>query len=1660
KISHSKEVPTDLGQQQQDSSPATSRDQQSLFPQVEDPLTTSTPDPESPPPLPSITLTPPLSTMSKSTTSVSSATAALSLFATNATKLGPISLSNWPEWEEALLRAIVGITGDPFAGMELNGELEMDDEESPPYEKSKLKEIRKDPARLEAFTKWVKMASTLKDLVLAHGGTDAAAKVSEVEVKFGDAKAVWKVLKDAYSSTETGANNVATLVELFTERWNESTEAPSSYFSRIRLLQKRLNTNYRSAALASTDDTDKNIISDRNAALSDFLIRDIALAFLPEDYNENILHLVNKTTTTLSTLEQLVGNRYNTRVSREKITEVDARRAEASYKISESRAVESSKNSKGNGRGYAARNGSKKVSAKTCANYKNWRGGTFVDSNGVERFSIPRGTCFKCWKDGHLVAGCPLKGNEEKLGKSRIEELAKNGVSTGSTNVMALLVFDENDNAQHDHAVTTALRIHYQNSRNSSSPSSPPPSPHSNFEQAHLVTIEGDPLYGSASETVKISAHAFVLTPAILRYILDSGASRHFTTFLSQLLNYVPYPRPRKINGAFGVCGEAFGEGSIVLESDCGNPVTLHGVMYAPKLGVNLISQTQMMLSGYSFTNNRRTLTITDPSNSKVVDLLVAPTIEIKASRLPSPPVPSALAVKLTSDHLLLQHYRLGHPSDSRLKKSLGYWNGDEKVSSLCSHCAVSKATRIGVSKVSDDRATKKLERISADTWTSPVRGMQNERYAVIMIDTWSRYAWLEVVNTKGGIAELVKDRLKREERSEGIQVVAFQSDNGTEFVNSTLNTFLKSKGIVHRRTVPYAHNQNGLVERRWRQLLEIVRSLFSASKLPLSFWPYALSTAVHIYNQSSSSAIDNMSPYEKYYGKAPSRDMEKVWGCSAWLALPREGSYRVNKLEDRAVFGRFLGYTEDRKGWKFWVPKWRKVVVWIEVYRWNEFKFGNEGVQTSEEDYNRWVEGLDEEIELEKDVVPEGGNEVRREQLLPLPQPRPPADIVSDNPFAVLENEQDSSSSQEIDPHPQSSSPPPLPQIPPPTPPVIEPRQSLRLRGEAPSHFRSLPSSNSSRSRLSRSRSHTFNSEIAATLTLSDTASENELQNALYLALATSPTWDGNHDSPAYWELKGRPDINEWQNAMADELAAFDATGTWDENLVELPKDRKAIAVKWVLLIKRDTEGKVIKYKARLVARGDMQVDGIDFDETHSSTVRLSTVRLTFALLAANPNWKLAQFDISNAYLLGNLDREIYIKQPQGFSDPSKPNHVRRLRKALYGLKQGGREWQKVLRTALEEIGFKRCDSDHGLYVRRQNGKVAMIPTHVDDGLMMGDDDLDKALDDLNIRLDNKLKKIETGVFLGMKITRHEDGIVEIDQSHYVKTILDRFFPEGLSTVVTPLDSSYSHLVAVTEEDRFDCPYRELLGALVYLSACTRPDLAFALSFLSRFASCPGKQHFSALTHLCRYLNGTRNLGLRYLTPSVPFSADLLTGWSDADHGADKDSRRSVSGYVFGIGEDSTRTTAISWMSKRQKSVAISSTEAEYMALSEAAREAIWLRQLLKELGYEVSKPTLIRGDNSGSLLLASHPTSHSRTKHIAIHYHFTRELVNDNTVVLKWVPTDEMVADVFTKGLPRVKHVIFTSRAGLKDLRRKGGCENEVASASEDVEKKIVET
>ena len=504
--------------------------------------------------------------------------------------------------------------------------------------------------------------------------------------------------------------------------------------------------------------------------------------------------------------------------------------------------------------------------------------------------------------------------------------------------------------------------------------------------------------------------------------------------------------------------------------------------------------------------------------------------------------------------------------------------------------------------------------------------------------------------------------------------------------------------------------------------------------------------------------------------------------------------------------------------------------------------------------------------------------------------------------------------------------------------------------------------------------------------------------------------------------QAKASPEWPEWEDAILSELTQLKQMGTW--KLVDKPRNIIPISNKFVFTKKRDKDGNLLKYKARLVAKGYAQRPGYDYVDTHSPVVRLETIR---AILAIAPSRKLHihQLDIKGAYLNGTLKEKVYMKQPEGYEDGT--GRVCQLIKTLYGLKQAGREWNLELDRKMQKRGYSRLRSDPCVYIYRVDDDFVAITVWVDDMLLFSTTiELKmKAIND--IESEWQITDLGTPTkIVGIELTITPDSIF-ISSSSYINSILQKEMLDRCNAVSTPLDPNVT-LEANPEENISDRsnPYARLLGELQYVANATRPDIAYAVNRLAAYTANPSLQHHTALKRILRYLSGTKTHGITY--KAVGEKVDFFSGYADAAY-ANADEGRSTTGYVFLAGGG-----AISWNSKKQISNALSSTQAEYVALSEAAREACWLRNLYTELGLlRDDIPTRIWGDNDGSIAMARNPQFHKRTKHISIRWHWIRELVRDGTIDIETCRDPEQTADVLTKALPRAKHRQHVQEMGL---------------------------
>jgi hypothetical protein len=481
------------------------------------------------------------------------------------------------------------------------------------------------------------------------------------------------------------------------------------------------------------------------------------------------------------------------------------------------------------------------------------------------------------------------------------------------------------------------------------------------------------------------------------------------------------------------------------------------------------------------------------------------------------------------------------------------------------------------------------------------------------------------------------------------------------------------------------------------------------------------------------------------------------------------------------------------------------------------------------------------------------------------------------------------------------------------------------------------------------------------------------------------------------------------WIEAMQEELNQFKRNEVWD--LVPRPEGVNIIGTKWVYRNKSDESGVVTRNKARLVAQGYSQIEGVDFDETFAPVARLESIRLLLGV-ACILKFKLFQMDVKSAFLNGYLNEEVYVEQPKGFVDPNYPDHVYRLKKALYGLKQAPRAWYERLTKFLVQQGYRKGETDKTLFVREEKGKFMIAQIYVDDIVFggMSDPMVKMFVNQMQSEFEMSLVG-ELTYFLGLQVKQMEDTIF-ISQSKYAKNIVKKFGMENANHKRTP---AATHLKLSKDEHGVSVDqslYRSMIGSLLYLTA-SRPDISFAVGVCARYQAEPKMSHLNQVKRILKYVSGTSDYGILY---SHGEDTRLL-GYCDADWAGSADDRKSTSGGCFFLGSN-----LISWFSKKQNCVSLSTAEAEYIAAGSSCSQLLWMKQMLGE--YNVQQDVLtLYCDNLSAINISKNPIQHSRTKHIDIRHHFIRDLVEDNIVTLEHVATENQLADIFTKALDASK-------------------------------------
>ena len=909
-------------------------------------------------------------------------------------------------------------------------------------------------------------------------------------------------------------------------------------------------------------------------------------------------------------------------------------------------------------------------------------------------------------------------------------------------------------------------------------------------------------------------------------------------------------------------------------------------------------------------------------------------------------------------------HARLGHRNAEDLKKlgKLGVRVPQGlNLSAKCEVCEVSKHRHSSFPSAAAPGMEGVLDRVHIDL-IGPMdkESLGGARFAFVAVDSFSRYLWVCGLKQKSQALEALK--AYEGEMSAllgGKRIKSIRCDNGGEFANHRFRDYCQQRGILQTFTGPHCPQENGRGERAGGSLVGMTRCLLEHSGLSKELWGEAIKTAAYLMNRLPTRVLDGDTPYHRLFRKHASLHQLRVFGCRTFVQV-YDGNRQ--KLDPRAWRGILVGYDpHNQRCYRVYDPSTGKVHRSVHVTFDEQVFPARAGAATNEE--SREVATPPSSGDQGGAVAPVGAE--------------PPDDADGADGGDGEQKEEDAGDN--------GGNGEPEEEVPAPGW-----RWSQDVERRADSLGRTILPDGRSVGRRAASRQH------HARLTIHHA-----------LASATSIV----SDPASYEEALRSPDAPKWTQACAEEYGAHHDIGTW--TLVVPPPGANVIGSRWVFKTKLNELGEISRLKARFVAQGFSQVPGQDFFDTYAPVAKLSSIR-TILAIAAVEDWELQQMDVDTAFLQSPVTEEIYVRQPQGYEQfgPNGEELVCKLHKSLYGLKQAPRNWNKVLDDWLREYGLEPSGADPCVYAMRCADDLLVIVVYVDDLVIGGSNK--HVVDQFKCAIAKRFKMKDLGNLLwllGMEVRRDRvKRILEIHQTAYIDRLLERFGMSKCKPVGTPAEGVLARLPSGDGKPSSD--YRSVVGGLLYAAMVTRPDIAYAVQVLGRHLQASGPEHWTAAMRVMRYLQGTRELGIVYGVDAS--SGVVLQGYADADWAGDRDTRRSTTGYVFMVAGGT-----VSWSSKLQPTVALSSAEAEYMAACSAVQEAVHIRRLLGDLEFQQEQPTVIYEDNQGCIALSANPVLHQRTKHIDIRYHFTREKVESGEVVLQYVATEHQLADLLTKAL-----------------------------------------
>lgn len=1076
-------------------------------------------------------------------------------------------------------------------------------------------------------------------------------------------------------------------------------------------------------------------------------------------------------------------------------------------------------------------------------------------------------------------------------------------------------------------------------------------------------------------------------------WILDSGSTSHMKKDLNGMTDLVPFQSKITVGNQETIYSQQKGtyHGNYLNSEGIETKITLKDVLYVPDIVTNLFSMTKALNNPQvQIQRQKQTVVLSMgqlqlPFSPNHINTQLL-TVDIK------PILQKEENVNLTFTHQQL-HEKLGHPHDKIVEQTAKKMHIKLTTSpEKCVNCVMAKAKRKKINKINTSRATKKGGRLVIDIASVNTKSLGGNNFWLLHIDEFTKMKWSFFLKQKSDLPETVLKFIINEEKNDTKFEIIRCDDSGE---NKKLQELIDSTNlkIKFEFSGPWVPQRNGMVERGFATLFGKTRAMLNSAQfnyhLRKLLWAQCASLATML-DVTLVSKSTNKSPHELWHGYQPTwiNDLH-VFGE---IGIIYDSTKIKAKLDNRGFPAIFVGYpiNHAKDVFQFFTID-KKSIILSRNITWLNLNYGQFRQLTTNEIY------IDNSIQTE--FFDDS------DELINNTSSSDEDSIVSENqPFQEPESQQNSENTTNPNTIDQPSTTNNDSQI----------RKIIpRIKGI---------------DRVVKNLTTSYNPnplEHHEHNDSDDSSSNEEINNFMTQnedICFISPEY--NPFPKNYSEAMRRSDHRKWKEAINKEFTDIEKKNVWEfVPKTKIPTGRKIIGNRWVFAIKDDG-----RYRARTVAKGFSQIPGQDFHENHAPVINDTTFHLVLALMLKH-NLQSKQFDVETAFLYGNLEEKLYMDFPDGYEsylldkgiNLKQSENCLLLNKALYGLVQAARQWWRKITEIFKTVGFLPSPADPCLFIQHQQKQISFIILYVDDGgIIATDETITQVMQLLNKHFNIKdLGPMKN--FVGCELIKHNNSIW-IHQPKLIKHLKDTFQEiTEKKTYKTPA-APKTTIMRPEETDPLinkekQSLYRSGVGMLLYLVKHSRPDIANAVRELSKVLDGATQAHWNSMLRTIKFIFDTEKECLK-----MKLNQDInqLTGFSDSEFGGDRDTRKSVYGYIIYY-----QGIPISWKSKAGKSVTLSSTEAEYYAASETAKELLFIHNLMESMKIQIKKPMILRMDNTGAIYIANNHTTGQRTKHIDIRTHFVRNMILDDIIKVSFVKSEDNDADIFTKNVSEHSHI-----------------------------------